>query len=325
MKEEEIRPKKIFDEFLCLAKQDSEIYFGGVKRVSKPCPACNCEGDFAFEKFGFSYEVCDSCQTLFANPRPVSSAFNTYYTESSSSKFWGSTFYKETEDARREKLWKPKAQLLADALERYGCSDHAVIDIGGGFGLFAEEFRAHTGKAPLVIEPGPELASICRDRSLSVVEKFLEDVDSIDLPPGSKAFVSFELFEHLHDAEAFLNQLMSLMSSGDLFVFTTLSGAGVDIQALWEDSKSVMPPYHLNFFNPRSIHILLDRLGFQCLSVTTPGRLDLDILDNNREAIKDRFWRTFISTASDVEKQEWQALIAASGWSSHMMVICRKP
>jgi len=99
----------------------------------------------------------------------------------------------------------------------------------------------------------------------------------------------------------------------------------VDIQALWEDSKSVSPPHHLNFLNPKSVNLLLTRLGFENLGVTTPGKLDLDILANNQSAIKDRFWRTLVGVATDKEKQAWQEMIASSGWSSHMMVVCRKP
>ena len=38
-------------------------------------------------------------------------------------------------------------------------------------------------------------------------------------------------------------------NSGDSFIFTTLSGMGADIQTLWEDSKAVSPPMHLNFIN----------------------------------------------------------------------------
>jgi hypothetical protein len=325
MKEEEIRPKKIFDEYLLLAKQDTETYFSNVERASGFCPACESDGDHVFDKNGFSYEVCPNCQTLFVNPRPVASAFSKYYTESPSSKYWASTFYKETAEARREKLWKPKARLILQALEEYNSSDHILVDVGGGFGLFAEEIRSHSGMTPVVIEPGPDLAATCRDKSLHVVEKFLEDVAPSDLPIGPKTFVSFELFEHLHGPSNFLGRLLELMNSGDLFIFTTLSGAGVDIQTLWEDSKSVMPPHHLNFLNPRSVELLLTRLGFESLSITTPGKLDIDILENNFEAIKDRFWRTFIATASHDQKEEWQAMIAASGWSSHMMVVCRKP
>lgn len=325
MKEEEIRPQEIFDEYLRLAKQDTETYFGEVEKVSGTCPACGAVSEPNFVKCGFTYETCPNCQTLFVNPRPVAEAFAKYYTESPSSKYWASTFYKETAAARREKLWKPKARLIRDTLVQYAAANHTLVDIGGGFGLFAEEIRSLCGHAPIVIEPGPDLAAVCREKSLPVVQKFLEQVVPADMPTGPKAFVSFELFEHLHDPATFLRQLNGLMTTGDLFIFTTLSGSGVDIQALWEDSKSVTPPHHLNFLNPRSVRLLLARLGFENLEVTTPGKLDIDILVNNRAAIKDRFWQTFVASATDAEKAAWQEMISATGWCSHMMVVCRKP
>jgi hypothetical protein len=133
------------------------------------------------------------------------------------------------------------------------------------------------------------------------------------------------LFEHLHSPIEFLKHLYGLMESNDLFIFTTLSGTGLDIRVLWENSKSVFPPHHLNFLNPFSIKILLERVGLDLLEVTTPGKLDIDILSNNHDLIKDRFWSTFVAFASEPVKDNWQGLIADSGWSSHMMVICRKP
>jgi len=223
------------------------------------------------------------------------------------------------------KLWRPKARLILQKLKHYAASSHVLVDIGGGYGLFAEEIISLCGQAPIVIEPGPLLAAACREKSLKVIEKFLEDIVPDDLPKSPKAFVSFELIEHLHAPGRFLQKLNTLMLSGDLFIFTTLSGTGVDIQALWEQSKSVSPPHHLNFFNPRSIVFFLQRLGFENLEVTTPGKLDIDILINNRASIKDRFWKTFATIASNSEKSAWQELIATSGWSSHMMVVCRKP
>ena len=211
MKEEEIRPKKIFDEYLRLASEDTEFYFRHADRVNGVCPACLGVGKPAFIKFGFTYDECPNCLSLYVNPRPHMEAFSRYYTESPSSKFWASTFYKETAEARREKLWKPKAKLILDILEKYDAKDQVLIDIGGGFGLFAEEVRNICGRAPIIIEPGPDLAAVCQKKSLSVVQKFLEDVRVEDLPAGSKTFVSFELFEHLHDPVLFLLRFQALV------------------------------------------------------------------------------------------------------------------
>jgi hypothetical protein len=324
MKEEEIRPVAVFDEYLKLCRNDTQKYFASGDRLSICCPACGEKGIYSFTKQGFIYEECPVCQTLFVNPRPLAEAFSLYYLESDSVKYWASTFYNVTAEARREKLWKPKSKLVYELLSRFGSQQFDLFDIGGGYGIFAEEYELLTGQKVTIIEPGSDLARICRGKGLRVVEDFLENIKSSELPSGHKAFVSFELFEHLHDPEKFLVHLLNLMGKGDLFCFTTLSGAGVDIQALWEDSKSVSPPHHLNFFNPKSVKILLDRIGLSVLSVTTPGKLDIDILCNNSQFIKDRFWRVFSSQANEDDKQAMQSFIAEHGWSSHMMVVCKK-
>jgi hypothetical protein len=100
--------------------------------------------------------------------------------------------------------------------------NHKVIDVGGGYGLFAGEMERLSGLPVLVIEPNPYFASACRGKSFQVIDKFLEDIVREDLPSGAKAFVSFELFEHLHSPAVFLNHLERIMASGDLFTFTTL-------------------------------------------------------------------------------------------------------
>jgi len=326
VKEEEIRPQAIFDEYLRLADADTRLYFTAGVREDINCPACGSAGDFAIKKSGFIYDQCKICKTLYVNPRPSAEAFSRYYQESASSQYWATTFYKETAAARREKLWKPKAKEIKKIISEFSVTpEPTVIDVGGGYGIFAEEIRDLCESNPIIIEPGPHLAKICREKGFSVVEKFLEDVIESDLPTTPKVFVSFELFEHLHDPAFFLESLQSLMSSGDLFIFTTLSGIGADIQVLWEDSKAIMPPHHLNFFNPKSVKHLIEKTGFESLKISTPGKLDIDILDNNRPLIKDRFWKTFMEIASEDEKELWQQWLADQGWSSHMWAVCRKP
>jgi len=314
MTEEDIRPKLIFDEYLRLTKIDTKVFFGNnVLRESIPCPACGSIGELSFTKEDFDYELCPDCDTLFVSPRPINEAFNSYYSNAPSTEYWATVFYKATSKVRRDKIWKTKAKSIHQTVKRFGNENYEVVDIGGGYGIFAEVMHSLFGKKTTVIEPGFHLANSCREKGINVIEKFLEGVKRSDLPQGCKIFVSFELFEHLHSPRIFLKQLFGLMQSGDLFVFTTLSGMGFDIQALWEDSKSVSPPHHLNFFNPYSVKILIEEIGFKVLEISTPGKLDIDILSNNRNLIKDRFLKTFVKYASD------------SGWSSHMMIVCQKP
>jgi len=172
MKELDIRPKKIFDKFLLLAKQDIKSFFLDVKRVAINCPSCNSIGVHSFKKDGFDYCECKQCQTLYVNPRPVEKAFSDYYTNSASSKFWATTFYKETEEIRREKIWKPKAKMILDELEKQNIIDCPIIDIGGGYGIFSEEMQKISCQPIMIIEPGPHLAEICRKNIFGLLYQY---------------------------------------------------------------------------------------------------------------------------------------------------------
>lgn len=321
MKEEEIRPRQLFDEYLRLAALDASLYFKNSDRQAIPCPACLTPGKKVFEKHGFGYEVCPACQTLFVSPRPPLADFFDYYQKSASADYFATTFYKETAEARREKLWKPKARMVLKILCSLGAENHRVFDIGGGYGIFAEEFQALSGNPVTIIEPSPGLARVCRGKGLQVIESFLEMVTHELLPEGPRVFVSFELFEHLQDCRVFLQRLHQLMQPGDKFIFSTLSGMGVDIQTLWQDSNSISLQ-HLNFFNPHSIRLLLEGLGLRPLSVETPGKLDLDIMYNQRHKVKDHFWRNLLGQSTPEDLRTWQNFIAARGFSSHMLVVC---
>jgi hypothetical protein len=322
MKEEEIRPRQIFQEYLRLAEQDAETYFGSAVRHAVACPACQSLGSFIFKKHGFDYEECPHCLTIFVSPRPSADSFFRYYQESPSSIFFATSFHQATAESRRAKLWRPKVLFIDEVLKKHNASSHAIIDIGGGCGTFAEEYLQLLGQPVVLIEPSPEAARVSRDKGLAVIESFLEHVSTEQLPDGPRAFVSFELFEHLHDTEIFLTQLRKLMRAGDLFLFTTLSGIGLDIQTLWEDSNSISLQ-HLNFFNPKSVRFLLQKKQLEVITVETPGQLDIDIIFNNQTKIKDRFWRNVISTATEEERQVWQTIIAKQGLSSHMFVVSK--
>ena len=324
LREEEIRPADLFNEYLRLAAIDVGTYFSESDRSPVPCPACGAAGEVAFAKQGFVYEECPDCETLFVSPRPPAEAFSRYYTEAPSVEFWATDFYRATAESRREKLWRPKAQRVVDAITRHGDERHSVVDIGGGYGIFAEEIAAIWNHPVTIIEPGPALAEQCRQRGLQVVQAFLSDVSETDLPRGPRTFTSFELMEHLHDPGDFLRDVHGVMGPSDLLFFTTLSSHGIDVRSLWERSRSVAPPHHINLLNPRSMSHLCETVGFEVLSATTPGRLDVDIMDVQRDDIDSRFLRSLLQFASEAEKSAVQDLFASLGWSSHMEFVVRR-
>ena len=323
MKENEIRPKRLFKKFLYLASKDVKKFFKN-KNININCVACKNKGKFTFKKYNFSYCVCPKCKTLYVNPRPEENNFLNYYKKSNSIKFLADKLYKKTENARRKKIWKPKAKIILDKLKKNNIRNCSYVDIGGGYGIFAEEISKRKKNNVLVIEPSPFMAEQCRRKKINVIQKFLESVKKEDLPKKQKCFTCFELFEHLHNPSKFIKNLRKIMNKGDIFIFTTLSSLGADILALWNNSRSVNPPHHINFFNPNSIRIFLKRHKLKIIDISTPGKIDVDILENDKHLIKDKFWKFFFKYATEHHKEKMQDFISRNNLSSHMMVICKK-
>ena len=124
-----------------------------------------------------------------------------------------------------------------------------------------------------------------------------------------------------------LKKAWCLLRPGGHLLITTLNSEGFDIQVLWEKSKSVSPPHHLNFFNPRSVTMLLEANNFVVDKVDTPGKLDWDIVEGmyRDEGIDPgRFWGLIAETAEPAVKNSLQAWISKNGLSSHMRVVARK-
>ena len=100
---------------------------------------------------------------------------------------------------------------------------------------------------------------------------------------------------------------------------------GIDIQLLGEHAKALSPPHHLNFLNPKSVTVLLQKNGLTVLEAITPGKLDVDILKKNQQYIKDPFWKNVLTYYNEDQLATLQEFIVSAGLSSHMMITCLKP
>jgi SAM-dependent methyltransferase len=326
MKEEEIRQRSTFNRYLELVAEDVQTIFADRNNfIEIDCPACmndNCQPQF--EKLGFTYVLCPDCGTLFVNPRPPPQLLMDFYTQSRSASFFVHDFFQPVAEARREKIFRPRAEYVRDTLP--DMANGIIGDIGAGFGLFLEELAKLWPSARLVaIEPSLEMVNICRGKGLETIPCAVEDVQGWD--GQFDLLTSFELFEHLYDPRDFVRRVWRLLKPKGYLYFTTLNGEGFDIQILWEKSKSVSPPHHLNFFNPRSIRKLLESNHFSLERVDTPGKLDWDIVEGmyREEGIDPgRFWRLLADQMGLATKNSLQAWISENGLSSHMRMLARK-
>jgi 2-polyprenyl-3-methyl-5-hydroxy-6-metoxy-1,4-benzoquinol methylase len=331
VKEAQIRPQALFDRYLELSRQDIERLFRDTSGfVQVVCPACGAaEQRPGLQKYGFSYVSCGACASLYVSPRPTVEQLHRFYQEGEAVKFWSSAFYRETEEARREKLFRPRAQLAAELADRYGMSPKAsLVDVGAGYGLFLEEVL-RVGRFGMVIgiEPNPDLGAVCRKRGFRVVAKPVEHVDESEVR-GDIA-TAFEVLEHVFDPLRFLTAMRGLVRPNGLIVFTTLTVSGFDIQVLWERSKSVYPPHHINLISVEGMDALVRRAGLSLVELSTPGLLDVDIVANmaleNPDLSLPRFVTYLLGSRDQRCRDEFQSFLSGNRLSSHIRVVARRP
>jgi 2-polyprenyl-3-methyl-5-hydroxy-6-metoxy-1,4-benzoquinol methylase len=263
------------------------------------------------------------------SPRPTRDAIDRYYRESDSSKFWAERFFPETAEARREQMFRPRAEMIAGLVGRIDVPvPRVVADVGAGYGIFLEELkRLAVFDDVVAIEPSTDLARSCAARGFRVIQCPVEDVAPQDL--RAAVMTSFEVLEHLFAPVEFLKSIRRLLAPGGVLVFTTLTSSGWDIQTLWERSKSVSPPHHINLLSTEGLTRLVELAGLELIELATPGKLDVDIVHNmmNDDATLElpRFARYVLQRRGPETWEALQAFLQEHRLSSHVRVVARAP
>lgn len=329
MKETDIRPKQLFDRYLQLAAEDAaRLAEDAAGFVAVPCPACGGEGADSFVKASYRYCECRQCGSLFLNPRPTPERMERFYAEAESVRFWSTDFYRQTAEARRVSMFRPRAEMAAEMAERLGLGANArLADVGAGYGLFLEE-AAQLGRFGTLtaVEPAAELAAVCRDKGFTVVEKTAEAV--ADGEVAADLATAFEVLEHVNEPLGFLRAVGTLLAPGGVAILTTLTASGFDIQVLWDAAKGVYAPHHINLMSVDGIEALVRRAGLELVELATPGRLDVDIVANTlaeRSDVTPGRFVTNLLAASAETRAAFQSFLAANRLSSHVRFVVRRP
>jgi len=202
-----------------------------------------------------------------------------------------------------------------------------LIDVGAGFGIFLDEWRKISPECHSVaVEPSKSLAQECRLKGFEVVESIVERVGP-EYSNYADLVVCFEVLEHVYEPLEFIRSLMRLAKPEGLIFVSTLSIDGFDLQVLWDESSQIYPPSHINFLAVKGFKELFRRAGLVDIQVTTPGKLDVDIVRNaslkNPNLLKDnRFLQHMIADESTADA--FQKFLSENQLSSHAWVIGKK-
>lgn len=326
----EIRPNELREGQVAAYERDLERLRRRLAEfVAVGCPACDGEKSKpAFEKYGFQFRRCDECRTLYMSPRPSPAVMASYYSDSENYKFWAEHIFPASEAARRERIHRPMLEYIVNACAQYEVEPRLLVEVGPGFGTFAALAQdSGAFKQVVTIERTPEMAEACRARSLTVLEKAVEDVSADDVGLAD-VLVSFEVIEHLFNPAEYIRAARRLIRPGGLLLLTCPNGDGFDTATLGAKSAAV-DSEHVNLFNPTSLRHLLERQSFEILSAETPGRLDAElvrtaVLEGIFDVSGQPFLQTVLIDQWDRLGEPFQRFLAGNLLSGHLRVLARR-
>jgi len=328
LSESDIRPDD-------LVKQQEAIILKDVERlirrsdefVKVACPACqSTENVKKYEKYSLNYRECCECETLYISPRPTEETLEDCYQKSEVYAFWNKHMYPASEEARRNKIYAPRVDRVLELCQKYKIPTNSVLEVGAAYGTFClEMYSRGVFKRIVGVEPTPDLAQTSRDKGIEIIQK---PIEKVQFEETFDVTVSFEVIEHLFSPKKFIEHCYHSLSPKGLFVVTCPNGKGFDIELLGPLSNSV-DHEHLNYFNPESLSLLLERSGFKVLEKLTPGKLDAELvrkkaLSGELDLSGDTFLkRILIDEWSDLGVS-FQGFLAKNNLSSHMWIVAQK-
>lgn len=275
-----------------------EKYARHPKRCRHLCPACDSDSyAYGFEKYDFHYVVCKSCNTLYVQNILNEESLKQYQEEMREGLYQTKQYRaKVSETAKNSPL---DMELF---IGRYFASQDEISV--AYFGSKAEIFRETLDRFPKALFSENPILGECQDDMLDLI--IINN--TLELTPDPKALLAL---------------VCSKLKAGGYLLITGISGNGIDILTLWEDSN-VYPLEHMNLLSPQALKQMLDECAFELKQFSTPGVLDMDFIMRSKSPNIPRFLQRLQGQENHEAMQELQMFIQKNLLSSHLLAIAKK-
>ncbi|MCF2948110.1 class I SAM-dependent methyltransferase [Paraglaciecola aquimarina] len=291
--------------------------------VLNQCSICQSNNiNFHVEKFGFRLDRCDDCEQIFCNPMPSHEQLASYY--NGPMKEFENQFFADSFE-NRIPIFSHRINVIHNYVKQ-----GLLLDIGSAIGIFIEALkRSNTELSIHCCEPSADACTRLKQRfpEINLYNNWLQD-----LPSEEKydAITLWDTIEHIEDIDIFTQKVFSLLKPGGYWFFSTPNTHSFEWQIAGKDHVQLLPPGHINLFNPNSIEILMHRHGFNISEMQTPnGTLDISYIDKLTQSSNqyDEHLGSFLKTHLQDEnfKQQFAQLLSTTTTAGNVFVIARKP
>jgi SAM-dependent methyltransferase len=325
LRETEIRPDSLYEHYKEMVRDELKAFLADKSQLVKTdCPGCGGKRyRKAFVKMGFRYNLCRRCGSLFASPRPTAERLDSFYRDSKAIAYWRNEVAARTREARYRNQFFPLGQWVLELADEY-------LPEAGTFADYRSKYPAllstidEAGKFKRTVSVKPELPLVKGLLPESV--GILDDIAAIK--EKTDVFTAFEVIERIFDPIAFIKEVHRACRPRGLFFFTTNTSSGFEYQILNGESPRLHPPDRINLLSIEAIQNILNDTGFEVIELSTPGRLDVEIVrtatTNNPDIPLPEFLRYIFKSRDEKAWHALQGFLQQSRLSSYVRVMARK-
>ena len=324
-----IRPDKYEDEYKKILKKEIKKHF-----FNKPsgkinsklfekvnCPGCGSKKKSHFNELNyFKIVKCKFCDLVYVNPRPVMKMQNTFLSNSKAFDLY-SNEVEETKQHREKFIFNPLANKIID---RFGQGKKYLLEIGCGPGLLLNAIRKKNSNYSLHgIDINEEAVKICRRKKLNVELGSFED---IKIKRKFDIIIFWAVFDHFNNPRKILKKCHNILNKRGKILIGNLNMDGFESTILGKNNPGIFTmPARLNFFNVKSMEMILKKTGFKNISTSTTGTLDVEIVSKfweTNDLNKNNFLEKIVS--DNKIRLSFQEFLMKNNLSSHMTTMASK-
>lgn len=323
----EIKPRSEVSEWRRLVASEIEtLWQDRSSWVNVPCPCCSVDlVRPAFVRIGVAYVECSSCGTVYAPARPDEAALRLWYRDSAAARFWRERMLVASRDMRYEKIVLPRAQWVMDGIAEYAPHATRLMDVSSNGRSLVDAVVAETpGFEAWVVGPAADLEA--ESKGSVFVEP--TPVDGLASLGPVHLITAIDAFDRASDLPALVRAARDALAPGGVLFATLLVASGFEIQSLWDQSPSVLPPDKLNLPTVGGLLRMFAGPSWEVLELSTPGMFDVEIV---RRAIADapdspwpRVLRALVEGADTEDQRRFTEYLQSRRLSSFARLVARR-
>ncbi len=295
----------------CLTQTRLAFQTGG-RRPREKSPVSGVPLEPVGQVEGFTYARCPESGSLFLLELPEPAAWEKLLGEVSRYRHSPEAFHQGLAVTRNDHVHFPKLEWIQETLRLQGVSRPRILE---------------------VVTPPGDLSALLRECGSFSEVGVQEEMALAHWGSGKgeggrfQAAILPESLDRVDDPAGLLQGVRSFLSEGGLLFVTALVSSGFDMEALGLRNRYLYPPDRTNCFSLEGLKRLLEQAGFTLLEASTPGVLDVEIVQAHLQADPSLpltgFERQVVLGSPEV-RQRFQAFLQETGLSSFARLAARR-